>query len=305
MPPSRPPVLAVAAPVRAEAAYLLEWIAYHRVLGVERFLLADNGGSDGTSALLAKLEGAGLILRFDWREQRNFQLAFYRQALEAARDVVDGLFLIDVDEFLRPSAEWFAEVKQEATVAPSGPAVSAIAQAWLSDPGIGAVALNWAIYGSSGRAEPGDGLVIERFGRRAPQDFSVNRHAKAFVRMASCEGPTDNPHAVALRLGRYVNSRGDDVVWDTSAGFKAGITTSVVWDVLRVDHFVVKSSGEFSTKRERRNLLRPDHEWEYYFELHDRNDVDDPVPSELIERTKHEMERIASLLHTPTIMSAR
>jgi len=32
--------------VREEAGYLLEWIAYHRVLGVKIFLLADNGGSD-------------------------------------------------------------------------------------------------------------------------------------------------------------------------------------------------------------------------------------------------------------------
>lgn len=305
MPTSRLPVLAITAPVRGEATYLLEWIAYHRVLGVQRFLLADNGGSDGTSVLLAKLERAGLILRFDWRDRRDFQLVFYRQALEAARDVVDGMFLIDVDEFLRPGAEWFAEGKQQTTVAPSGPAVSTIAQAWLSDPSIGAVALNWAIYGSSGRADLGDGLVIERFSRRAPQDFSVNRHAKAFVRAASCEGPTDNPHAVALRSGRYVNSRGEEVVWDTSVGFKAGITTSVVWDVLRVDHFVVKSSGEFAIKRERRNSLRPEHEWEHYFELHDRNDVEDPVPSELIERTKREMERIASLLDAPKGIGAR
>jgi Glycosyl transferase family 2 len=296
MPLNRSPVLAIAAPVRGEAVYLLEWIAYHRALGVERFLLADNGGSDGTSALLAKLESAGLALRFDWRDQLNFQLAFYRQALEAARDVADGVFLIDVDEFLRPSAEWFAEGKQATAVAPSTPAASAIAQAWLSDPDISAVALNWAIYGSSGRAQPGDGLVIERFTRRGPQDFSVNRHAKAFVRVASCAGPADNPHAVTLRSGRYVDSRGEEVVWDTSLGFKAGITTSVVWGVLRVDHFVVKSSVEFAIKREHRNLIRPEHEWEHYFDLHDRNDVEDPVPLELVERTKREMERIASLL---------
>ena len=88
---------------------MLEWIAYHRVLGIETFLLADNGGSDGTSQLLKELEDTGLILRFDWHDQRNFQLAFYHQALDAARPMVDGLFLIDADEFLRPDASWIAD----------------------------------------------------------------------------------------------------------------------------------------------------------------------------------------------------
>ncbi len=105
--------------------------------------------------------------------------------------------------------------------------------------------------------EPGDGLVIERFTARAPQEFAVNRHAKAFVRVASCEGPTDNPHAMLLRLGRYVDPRGEDVVWDTSYGFQRCITTKTIWDVLRVDHFAVTSSNEFAVKQARRNCCGP------------------------------------------------
>jgi Glycosyl transferase family 2 len=66
---SKNPVLAIAAPVRCEARYILEWIAYHRVLGVKVFFLADNGGSDQTSTLLQDLSATGLILRFDWRKQ--------------------------------------------------------------------------------------------------------------------------------------------------------------------------------------------------------------------------------------------
>jgi len=109
---SKPPFLAIAAPVREEAGYLLEWIAYHRVLGVKIFLLADNGGSDGTSKFLAELEEARVISRFDWREEKNFQMPFYGQALEAARSFVDGMFFIDVDEFLRPSDAWLADAKR-------------------------------------------------------------------------------------------------------------------------------------------------------------------------------------------------
>ena len=64
----------------------------------------------------------------------------------------DGLFLIDIDKFLRPT----------------GPeSVPAVVQLWLADDTVGAVALNWAVYGSSGNARREPGLVLERLTRRA------------------------------------------------------------------------------------------------------------------------------------------
>ena len=142
---------------------------------------------------------AGIVMRFDWRGQRGFQMAFYAQILQLACSGVDGLFLIDADEFLRPAGT--SRLK-----------LSAIVDKWLADPCVGAVALNWAIYGSSNRVAPGEGLVIERFTHRAAQDFQINHHAKALVKPTACAGPADHPHAVALHSGRYIDTRGDDVV---------------------------------------------------------------------------------------------
>jgi hypothetical protein len=274
-------VLAIAAPVRCEARYLLEWIAYHRMLGIEIFLLADNGGWDHTSKLLQDLSAAGIVLRFDWRDQWGFQMAFYGQMLQLAASFIDGLFLIDVDEFLRPDLA-------------SRTGFSASVEKWLADPGIGAVALNWAIYGSSNRVVPGTGLVIERFTHRAAKDFPVNRHAKTFVKPAACEGPADNPHAVILRSGRYTDTRGEDVIWDTSTDFKTGLTARVTWDFLRVDHFVVKSHSEFIEKQARGSLLTKEVDWNAYFALHDRNDVFDPVSTDLVSRTKSGIAELTS-----------
>jgi Glycosyl transferase family 2 len=280
MPSAKPPVLVIAAPVKAEAPYLVEWIAYHRAQGIRAFLLADNGGPDDTSELLTKLHDAGLVLRLDWREQKRFQMIFYRQALDVARRLsADGLFFIDLDEFLRPDPT-------------HGATVLNIAQHWLADPSIGAVALNWAIYGSSGRTEAGEGLVIERFTRRGPQELAVNHHAKAFVRVADCEGPADNPHAMVLRSGRYADPNGKDVDWDTSKGFATGITTRVVWDAIRVDHFIVKSRAEFAAKQARGAMLHQERNWDRYFAAYDRNDVEDPVSPEFVARTKEEIAKI-------------
>ena len=82
-----------------------------------------------------------------------------------------------------------------------------------------------------------------------------------------------------------------------------GITTKVVWDVLRVDHFVVKSHEEFLAKQARGSPMLPQRSWDGYFDLHNRNEVEDPIPAELVERTKAEMAKIAAQIAEPTAPS--
>jgi hypothetical protein len=278
-------ILAIAAPVRAEAPYLIEWIAYHRALGVQMFLLGDNGGDDGTSELLHELARHGIVIRLDWSGRRYFHLAFVRQAIGLGRTFAAGLFLIDVDEFIRP-------LDGATSIVP-------LARSWIAEDGVGAVALNWAIYGTSGREEPGEGLVIERFTNRAPQECAINRHVKSFIRPDRCAGPSNNPHAVTLERGRYVDASGDDVSWD-QADVPCGITKKVVWSRVRVDHFVLKSRAEFERKRSRGSAMSPltedQRNRDGYFHSHDRNEVSDPVPEPLVRQTKSEIERLLATI---------
>lgn len=279
------PAVIIAAAVRGEAPYLLEWIAYHRALGIEAFLLADNGGDDGTSELLQKLEHHKIVGRIDWIGKKYFQLAFLQQAIDLGRLLPSGVFLIDVDEFLRP-------LDDTANIAD-------LARCWMADPEIGAVAINWAIYGSSGHVNAGDGLVIERFTKRAPQELPINQHVKTFILPDRCAGPSNNPHSVLLKAGRYINSAGEDVVWDQTV-IPSGISTKVVWRNIRVDHFVTKSREEFERKRARgsahSSTTEDERRREDYFHHHDRNDVEDPMPEPLVHRTKTELERLRAKL---------
>jgi Glycosyl transferase family 2 len=278
-------ILAIAAPVRAEAPYLIEWIAYHRALGVQLFLLGDNGGDDGTSELLQKLARHGIVIRLDWIGRKYFHLAFVRQAISLGRTFAGGLFLIDVDEFIRPLD--------------AATSIGPLARSWIADDSIGAVALNWAIYGTSGRVEPGEGLVIERFTNRAPQDCGINRHVKSFVRPDRCSGPSNNPHAVTLERGRYVDADRNDVSWD-QADVPCGPTTNVVWGRVRIDHFVLKSRMEFERKRSRGSatsrVTEDQRSRDGYFHSHDRNEVSDPMPEPLVRQTKSEIERLRAMI---------
>ncbi len=88
--------------VKNEGPFLLEWIAFNRLLGISDFLFYSNDCSDGTDDLLDALQARGLVTHLPNPAQgRNYQM----EALKDARrqDIVqqaDWIWIADVDEFL-------------------------------------------------------------------------------------------------------------------------------------------------------------------------------------------------------------
>ncbi|MFV2003381.1 MAG: glycosyltransferase family 2 protein [Paracoccaceae bacterium] len=88
--------------VKNEGPFLIEWIAFHRVIGVTDFLIYSNDCDDATDALLDALHERGLVVHLANPAQgRNYQM----EALKDARthDTVRGadwVWIADVDEFL-------------------------------------------------------------------------------------------------------------------------------------------------------------------------------------------------------------
>ncbi|MGB7243964.1 MAG: glycosyltransferase family 2 protein [Sulfitobacter sp.] len=88
--------------VKNEGPFLLEWIAFHRVIGVTDFLFYSNDCTDATDQLLDALATKGVVTHLpNPAEGRNYQM----EALKDARKhkVVtdaDWVWIADVDEFL-------------------------------------------------------------------------------------------------------------------------------------------------------------------------------------------------------------
>lgn len=88
--------------VKNEGPFLIEWIAFNRVIGVTDFLFYSNDCTDGTDTLLDALADRGIVIHLPNPAQgRNYQM----EALKDARrqQVVrraDWLWVADVDEFL-------------------------------------------------------------------------------------------------------------------------------------------------------------------------------------------------------------
>jgi len=95
--------------VKNEGPFLLEWIAFHRLVGVTDFLFYSNDCTDGTDRLLDALAArgadastaAGRVVHLpNPAEGRNYQMEALKHA--AGQDIVRGadwVWIADVDEF--------------------------------------------------------------------------------------------------------------------------------------------------------------------------------------------------------------
>jgi hypothetical protein len=88
--------------VKNEGPFLLEWIAFNRLLGVTDLLFYSNDCSDGTDLLLDALAARGGVVHLPNPAQgRNYQMEALKHAskLDLVRNA-DWVWIADVDEFL-------------------------------------------------------------------------------------------------------------------------------------------------------------------------------------------------------------
>ncbi|MDF3917774.1 glycosyltransferase family 2 protein [Salinicola salarius] len=296
--------LAIAAIVKDEIDSLAEWIAFHRVIGADHFLIADNGSNDGTKEYLESLSGG------DWLQtvsvatppDRAPQLVAYRELTALCPEDVDLIAFIDADEYILP-----VPAKGEEASDPR-----ARMHAWLEtrfgDPGVGAITLNWACFGSSGHRFKKEGLVIERFQKRAKQGFGPNHHYKSIVRRTALER-MQNPHHPGLVAGDIRNAQGRSFEYRLSREGvpRRGLSEEIVWDEVRLNHYLVKSVEEFVLKKARRGSAATVGyiKTAVYFERHDKNDEKCGLAAALAPRVHEELRRLETIVEVDRRLAGR
>lgn len=92
----------VVSTMKDEAPYILEWVAYQKVIGFDDIVVYTNNCSDGTNRILSRLEELGHLT---FRKNKVGAGGVHRSALRQARrlDVfkaAEWIFITDIDEFL-------------------------------------------------------------------------------------------------------------------------------------------------------------------------------------------------------------
>jgi hypothetical protein len=210
--------LSVCAIYRDEAPYLREWVAFHRLVGVERFYLYNNRSSDDHLEALAPYLEDGTVELCDWRLYPGQVAAYEHCAREHGSDS-RWIAFIDIDEFL---------------FSPTGRPVSELLTEYEDWPGVG---VNRTVFGTSGHLTPPEGLVIENYVRRAEDEKTLGA-IKTVANPAQVER-CQNCHAFVYRDGALA-------VDETKRLIEAPFahTESMVRSLLVINHYWTKSEEE-------------------------------------------------------------
>lgn len=243
--------IAFVAIVKNEGSYLAEWLEYHNLIGVTKFLIYDNGSTDNTVAVLKQYMDCGLVEYIHYPGERKQVLA-YSDAIERLKEKARYVAFIDLDEFVvvtKPEVS-FLDV------------VNGIME---KNPTCGGVAISWLMFGSNGHKKKPDGLVIDNYTRRAVDSYMTNIKTIGNPRVMKMFA---TPHYPVYLWGTSnVNERGKKV--RSSLDFHKSV------DTVRINHYFTKSEEECMAKIKKGIATVGEKRNEGIFKERDRNDLTD------------------------------
>lgn len=140
--------------VKNEAAFLLEWLAHHRKVGFDHFVVFSNDCTDGTDEMLDRLQDMGWLTHLPnpGPHPKGAQWsALKAAAAHAGLRAADWLLFSDVDEFVN--------------IHVGARDVTSLVAAL---PGADAIALTWRLFGNDGVIGYEDRPLTQTFTRAAP-----------------------------------------------------------------------------------------------------------------------------------------
>jgi hypothetical protein len=207
-----------------EAPYLPEWLAYHRLVGVDHFVLYDNGSSDDPARTIHGLPLAEHVTLVPW-PQRPGHAAAYRHFIDIFSPGFEWAAFLDVDEFLLPL--------NSGTVAGT--------LEWLSS--AAAVLVHRRVFGPPAWQARPWGLVIETCDRRAPDDYPANRHVRTIARCSGLLDVADDPHEFRVS-GQVFNTAGH-------LAPNRSVQAQPCYLNLVINHYAARSRQDWQAKLER------------------------------------------------------
>lgn len=232
--------------MKNEGPFILEWIAYHRAIGVEDFLVYTNDCTDGTDRLLDVLQDRGIVQH---RENpfRLTDLKPQHAALQAAESepVIQNAgwaICMDVDEFINIK---IGDGRLPTLYAAMGEA--------------NMISLTWRLFGNADVAGYEDRFILDQFDRCAPEIARKPHQAwgfKTLFRNIEIYKKLGVHRPKGLRPDLW-----DQVRWLNGSGkplpremFRNGWRSTLEtygYDWVQLNHYAVRSAESFLVKRDR------------------------------------------------------
>ncbi|WP_299148484.1 glycosyltransferase family 2 protein [uncultured Tateyamaria sp.] len=166
--------------VRNEGAFLLEWLAHHRAVGFDDFLVFSNDCDDGTDTILDRLDTMGWLkhVRNDGPyDKGGIQFTALKHAAKMGRvKRADWILPLDVDEFVNIH---------------TGDGTLSALHAALPD--ASAITLTWRLFGNDDQVRYADSPVTETFIKGAPDILNWPWRASMFKTLYANDGTYRKP----------------------------------------------------------------------------------------------------------------
>ncbi len=238
--------------MKNEAPYIVEWVAYHRAMGVDNFLIYTNDCSDGTSEILDRLQEMGVLQHRNndnWKGNSPQQYALNQALKEPVIKNADWIIHIDVDEFMNVRTgngtldDFFAAVPDATNVA-----------------------MTWRLFGHNGVTRLADDFVIDQFDSCAPKYCPKPHTVWGFKTMfknigayekISCHRPNKLDEGLRGQV-KWVNGSGRDMTHEAADNGWRNSKKSIGYDLLQLNHYALRSAESYLIKRQRGRALHVD-----------------------------------------------
>ena len=266
--------------MKNEASFIVEWIAYHRVIGFSDFLVYTNDCTDATVELLDALQHDGLVCH-----ERNMVLRRgpQKSALKYAKEhrlaaEADWILLSDIDEFLN--------------IKVGNGELSALIE---HVKGADAIPVTWKLFGNGGQIEYDEDLILANFtdaelpidNGGLPDRFvkTIFRPGDSITRFGT-HGPIVAPDAPFVWMspdGRHL----------TDQNTLTRPETEFAYEIAQINHYAVGSVDSFLVKRDRGrvNHFRQTMEIDYWEKMC-RGGQEDTTILRHLDATRAEVTRI-------------
>lgn len=252
-----------------EGRFLLEWLAYHRAIGVGDFLIYTNDCEDGSPALLDRLAELGIVTHVPHTigPDETPQL----KALDSAVDHplvrgADWVLQIDPDEFLCVKIG-------------DGRIQDLIANA----PGADVISVQMRFFGDSGLATLDDRLVIEALVQASEESFEKNNIVKSMARVGGPFYKITANHMPGFypkrhQRPRIFNSAGVEIPKEAYGNerFRAIPDAYRTMSHAQLNHYAVRTFADYRAKKYRGTAANNDKKLHLnYWRERNRNEVRD------------------------------
>ncbi|QPH55931.1 glycosyltransferase family 2 protein [Pontivivens ytuae] len=227
--------------MKNEAPYILEWVAYHRVIGFTDFLIYTNDCEDGTTELLDRLTELGIV-----QHERNKVLRRgpHKSALKYAQShpltlSAEWILISDVDEFL--------------DIRVGDGSVGALIDSMSDD--TDAISITWRLFSHDGQVAFVDRPVIAQF-TDAERDLEDGGFPDRFVKTLFRASDRierfglHRPIVTADEVDDFVSRHPDGTIFDGDAR-DAKAKTHFAYTAAQMNHYAVRSVDSYLVKRDR------------------------------------------------------